>query len=63
MAKSDKATRLDRRDFLKFAGAGAVGGAALAASGAANATEQTDAVEDGYRETKHVKTFYDLARF
>ena len=54
-----------RRGFFR-AGAGAVvGGAALVASGGAQARE-TDAPADpggtGYRETDHVKRYYQSAR-
>ncbi len=53
-----------RREFLKLAGLGTVlGGAALATSGTASATEAVDEAASGYRETAHVKTYYDLARF
>jgi hypothetical protein len=66
MDKQPKATPLARRAFLKTAGlgagaaaAGAVGAVALDAqpSSAAQAPEA-----DGYRETAHVKRFYDLAK-
>ncbi|HEY9056719.1 MAG TPA: twin-arginine translocation signal domain-containing protein [Aurantimonas sp.] len=64
---SDKAkdSRTDRRAFLKFAGLGTVAtGAALVTGGQAEAeiAEATTAA-DGYRETDHVKTFYQTARF
>lgn len=58
----------ERRAFLRLAGAGiAAGGVAAVAVGsgtgqaeAAAGTRQQDA---GYRETEHVKKFYDSARF
>lgn len=55
----------DRRGFLKLAGLGTVaGGAAIAASATgANAKEADHGGASGYRETDHVKTFYETARF
>ncbi len=54
----------ERRNFLKMAGLGAVsGGAAVATSGAVQAAELEEKNGSGYRETGHVKTYYDLARF
>jgi len=55
----------DRRGFLKLAGLGTVAGGAAIASGAtsAGAKEAELANASGYRETDHVKTFYDSARF
>lgn len=63
MTKSDKTTRLDRRGFLKFAGA--VGSAAVVTSATVTeaSEQQPDAVDGGYRESEHVKTYYKLARF
>ncbi len=60
-----KAAVADRRNFLKLAGAGVVGGgAALAANvtPAAAAGEPT-ADSGSYRETDHVKRYYELAKF
>ena len=54
-----------RRDFLKLALLGAASGAGLAAAGASGAqaaTEKDDA-SAGYRETAHVRKYYELARF
>ena len=61
-------TRIPRREFLKTAGlaAGAAGvaGAALSGRSAEAATAQpTGRPRVGYRETEHVRTYYDLARF
>ncbi len=68
MSEAKKKTTLARRDFFKLAGlgAGAAGAAAVVmkATGAAageRATERPS--KSGYRETAHVKKFYDLARF
>jgi len=53
----------DRREFLRLAGLGSVvGGAALVAGTSVEAAEATEAGQ-GYRETKHVRTYYDTARF
>ena len=63
MAKEEKDVS-GRRDFLKIASLGTVlGGAALAAGGSAQASEVTDEAGSGYRETLHVKTYYDSTRF
>lgn len=63
-----KKTALARRDFFKVAGlgAGAAGAAAVVmrTTGAAAEHRPDDrASKSGYRETEHVKKFYDLARF
>lgn len=63
MAKKEK-TAEDRRDFLKLASLGTVlGGAAIATGGAAEAAETVDEKGSGYRESQHVKTYYQSARF
>ncbi len=61
---SDKA-KAGRRDFLKLASLGAVAGGVAMAAGQTRA-EADEAVSDtsaGYRETEHVKKYYELARF
>jgi len=63
MAKKEKSVEA-RRDFLKLASLGTVlGGAAIAAGGSAQAAEALDEAGNGYRETSHVKTYYDSTRF
>jgi len=55
-----------RRDFLRKAGlgAGAAGvAAATLSSTKAEAAVDQGATRSGYRETEHVKKFYELARF
>ena len=54
----------DRRGFLKFAGASAVTGSAAVAGGtvAAAASDSAKPSDDLYRETAHVKRYYELAR-
>lgn len=60
----DRKSVEDRRDFLKLATYGTVlGGAAIAAGGAAQAASASRDEGSGYRETDHVKTYYKLARF
>ena len=63
--KKDRSVK-SRREFLKGAGVtGAVAGvASVAMSGKpAQAKLADDAKSAGYRETEHVKTYYELARF
>ncbi len=53
-----------RRNFLKLAGVGTLAAGATAVAGeAAQAADADLEAGDGYRETKHVKTYYALARF
>jgi len=54
-----------RRDFLKLALLGVAGGAVAAATrpGEAEAATAGGKAEAGYRETPHIRTYYDLARF
>jgi predicted phage tail protein len=52
----------DRRNFIKLAGATAAGaGATVATAGVATAVAPT-ASDAQYRETTHVKQYYDSAR-
>lgn len=60
--------KADRRGFLKLAGIGTVASGAALISGEAakakSASDQPSADGDAtYKETEHVKTFYDSARF
>ncbi len=61
------ATDLNRRDFFRKAslGVGAAGAAVagLSASKAKAAADKTSPRSAGYRETDHVKKYYELARF
>lgn len=60
--KTDKATA-DRRNFIKLAGASAAGaGATVATAGIAAAAPAKPAADAQYRETAHVKQYYDTAR-
>lgn len=58
-------TAPDRRGFLKFAGLGTIGGAAVLVAGTGvQPAEAASAPEgSGYQETDHVKAFYESARF
>lgn len=59
-------TKTNRRDFLKVATTGAVAaGAAAVAGGSAQAATAADQGPKGpgYRETEHVKKYYETARF
>jgi len=62
--KCDRATA-DRRSFLKLAGAGAVTGGAVLVGGKGAAEASSTADDSGrlYKETDHIKTYYELARF
>lgn len=57
--------RADRRSFIKLAGAGVVGGGAALASvvTGAEASSAAPADQGQYRETDHVKRYYELAKF
>ena len=52
-----------RRDFLKLSALGAAAAGTVIASGSATADEVKSVSGSGYRETEHVKTFYETARF
>ena len=64
MTKSE--SKKSRREFLKAAGAtGAAAGAAavVLSENQAQAAKPDSGQKAGYRETEHVKTYYELARF
>lgn len=63
MKRQDDKAITDRRSFLKLAGAvTATGGTAVAAATPAAASENKTR-QGLYRETEHVKRYYELARF
>ena len=63
MKKREEAVE-DRRDFLKRSAVTAAAAGAVAVAGkAATASEIEVSSSAGYRETEHVKAFYDSARF
>jgi len=66
MKQSDKkGAKADRRSFLKLAGAGVMGSGAALAAAVMPAEASSDAAAEGttYRETDHVKRYYELAKF
>jgi hypothetical protein len=63
MKRPEETVRADRRSFLKLAGAGVVSGGAVAAAAAPAAAEEDKGKPSLYRETDHVKRYYELARF
>lgn len=65
MMKDKAKSGTDRRGFLKLAGAGVVGSGAVAASTVVPAQAETEkpAESQGYRETEHVRRYYELAKF
>jgi hypothetical protein len=63
-SKKTEDTVAGRRDFLKRSAVSvAAAGAAAVAGKAASASEVEVPLGAGYRETEHVKAFYDSARF
>ena len=60
----ERAVRVDRRNFLKGAGL-AIGAAGAAAVPVSEAVAKSDAPQEsaGYRETDHVRKYYELARY
>jgi DMSO/TMAO reductase YedYZ molybdopterin-dependent catalytic subunit len=54
-----------RRTFLKLLGLGGAAGAAALASGgtATGEASELEQRETGYRETAHVRKFYETAKF
>lgn len=65
MSHNGQKAKADRRGFLKLLGVGALsGGAALALDNtSAEASEKDAASKGSYRETEHVKTYYESTRF
>ena len=63
MSGNKTEVKAGRRDFLKLAGVATVsGGAALATGGDVVEASVPDG-QKGYRETDHVRAYYDAARF
>lgn len=65
MRQERESPKAERRQFLKLAGLGAAGAAATVAGAepAAAAVKAEKPGKQGYRETPHVRTYYELARF
>ena len=65
MKTRKESQKVARRDILKLAGLGGVAGAALVAKSSGKAEAATDGSrrDSGYRETEHVRTYYELAKF
>ena len=61
--KTTKSTK-SRRDFLKGAATTAAGAGIVAVTAKTASAEGIERHSEGdYRETKHVKTYYELAKF
>jgi len=65
MSEKGQKAKADRRSFLKLAGLGALSGGAVLAldKSQAKASEATVKPTGSYRETDHVRTYYESARF
>jgi len=62
--KKAEDTVADRRDFLKQSAISVAAAGAVAVAGkGASASETAAPTGAGYRETEHVKAFYNSARF
>ncbi len=68
MSEKKEAQTIGRRDFFRKAGLGAGAAGAVAAAISRTPAKAVEAGGKapggkGYRETEHVKKYYDLARF
>lgn len=66
MDKKKQAAKPDRRNFLRAAGLGSLATGVAVVSGIEAKASQSDiAATDskGYRETDHIRKFYETARF
>lgn len=65
MSNKGQKAKADRRGFLKLAGLGALSGGAMLAldKTPAKASEETGKTKASYRETEHIKTYYESTRF
>ena len=61
--KKQDVDQTGRRDFLKLSALGAAAAGTVMAAGSAAAEDAKLVSGSGYRETDHVKTFYETARF
>lgn len=63
MTDRPEKTTAKRRDFLRFIGLGSVAGAAALATGAPAAPAgEPKPSSPGYRETEHIRKYYETAR-
>jgi len=65
MGERQERLKAKRRDFLRLIGWGGVAGAAALAAGgtAPAASAAAKPAAPGYRETAHVKKYYETAKF
>ena len=64
MGEQPERLKAKRREFLKLLGMGGAAGAAALTGGAAPGEAAAPAKpETGYRETAHVRKFYETAKF
>ncbi|WP_343079211.1 twin-arginine translocation signal domain-containing protein [Ostreiculturibacter nitratireducens] len=65
MEDKTEGVRTDRRGFLKFAGVSTIAGGAALATGAVPEAAEAAISQPGesYRETAHVRAYYESARF
>ena len=65
MKTEKQPSKAKRRDFLKLLGLGGVAGTAALAAGGTPPVAPAEAKEarPGYRETPHVRQYYDTAKF
>jgi len=65
MTERDERIKAKRRDFIKLVGIGGMAGAASLATGGNSPVAPAEAkpADAGYRETAHVKKYYETAKF
>jgi len=65
MSENRQSAKADRRSFLKLAGWGALSGGAVLAldKSQAEASETSVKSTGSYRETEHIQTYYESAKF
>ncbi len=65
MSENRQTAKADRRSFLKLAGWGALSGGAVLALDKTQAEASDASVRStgSYRETEHMQTYYDSAKF
>lgn len=63
MTDHPEKTTAKRRDFLKLVGLGSVAGATVLSTGVAPAAaDEPTPKSPGYRETEHIRKYYETAR-